>query len=122
MTSWTITVPRCCPSLNVVLHEHWAAQRRLQAAWEKDIWALAHQAGMTKARGKRRLTIHRFGRHELDVDNLIGGLKGTVFDPLKRLGYLVDDSPAWLEIAPPQQTAGVVPAARRTVITLEEVG
>ncbi len=44
-----------------------------------------------KANGKRRLTIERYGKRRVDVDNIIGGAKSCITDNLRKLGLLLDD-------------------------------
>ena len=53
----------------------------------------------TKAKAKRRVWITRLwgkGKRGFDTDNLVWGMKG-VFDEFKKLGWIVEDSPKWVD-------------------------
>ena len=83
------------PSLNQLLGMHWAARSNLSKQYEIAVKLLAR--GIPKATGKRRLTIERHGKRSLDKDNAYGGCKLLV-DAIKRLGFIVDDSPKHCEL------------------------
>lgn len=89
------TVPIATPSLNETHRMHWAKRAKVS-----DTWGLAialQTRGMARATGKRRLTIERRGVRMLDKDNAYGGCK-IVIDNIKRLGLIVDDNPANLDL------------------------
>jgi len=95
--TWSITIPRACPSQNRHQWAHWAIIRKEKMEWFNLIRAAEGFTNIPKATGKRKLTLERFGWKILDEMNLIGGAKGIV-DNLVQLGLLVDDKPSDLEL------------------------
>jgi len=96
--TFQLVVPAATPSLNKYAYSHWRVRQRDKASWELWLMAAAHEAGATKATGKRRLMIERHGRRALDPDNMIGGAKGAI-DVLRKLGLLMDDHDGAIELA-----------------------
>lgn len=96
----------------------WAHWRKYTA--ERDIWyALLRCRLVPKAPAETRLMkvgIVSYRVRLLDLTNLWAGAK-PVPDGLKRLGYLVDDSPKWCDLTVTQQKC--IKAEERTVITME---
>ncbi len=84
------------PSLNVTLRMHGFAMSKLKKRWG----ALLLLAGANKhppATGRRRVTLARYGKRQLDTDNLYGGGK-MIVDELRRYKLIVDDDPKHVEL------------------------
>ena len=69
------------------------------------------------AGGRRLVTIHRYGHHLLDHDNLVGGTK-QLMDAMVHHRLVVDDSPKWVEKSYGQTLDR---KNKRTEITLEAI-
>jgi hypothetical protein len=96
--TWTIQLPYVTPSGNQTLRQHWATRATEQEALSWMIRsALNKQTAIPWARGKRRLTITRHGKRELDQDNLSAGCK-TLIDIIKRFHLILDDCPRNCEL------------------------
>lgn len=95
--TWSLTIPRACPSQNKHQWAHWAIIRKEKAEWMTLIRTAYGFPDIPRATGRRKLTIERWGWKILDEMNLIGGAKGIV-DNLVQLGLLVDDKPSMLEL------------------------
>jgi len=95
-----IDVPEVVPSLNILLRRHWMQRRKIAKRWE---WImLASRPNPYVAPSIARVTITRFSRGTLDVDNLYGAAK-LVVDALKVVGLIVGDEPKVLELTCGQQ-------------------
>lgn len=145
-TCWTLVVPFETPSQNIVegwlKHHPWRIGQ-LKNEWYARLFFAARAWAVPKATGKRRITITRVFRGELDQDNFIGGCKHFVLDNLTPervdwiehkkgpkagtrtakkkggLGLLVDDSPKWVECVYHQRRPQ--PGERPcTIIVIEE--
>jgi hypothetical protein len=93
-----LVIPCASPSQNVTDRQHWAKRHRQKRLWGAAILAAVGNSGnlaRMKATGRRRLTIIRHGKRELDPANIVGGAKGII-DELVAHGLLIDDSPRWL--------------------------
>jgi Holliday junction resolvase RusA-like endonuclease len=103
--------------LNELIRLHWAARsRRLKADYAR-VAAACLGAGVTRAKGKRRVSLAFVlaGRDKVrDEDNELK----AVYDSLTKCGALVDDSPSWLTRGPVVSGRG---QSRRTVLTLEDL-
>jgi hypothetical protein len=116
--AWLIVIPKWTPpSLNSFLSSHWAARRKSKGAAMALVGACCFQAGVTRATGRRRVSIvvtvnHR--SHRFDSDNV----PKAILDGLKHAGALVDDGPDWCECVPPEVVVGT---DKGTVIRLEEL-
>lgn len=112
-------IPEASPSLNEFFHSHWRVEANSKKKWLKMMTTAAILARATKANGKRRVTIDRFGKRVLDQDNFLGGLKGCI-DNLRKLELLVDDDAAHMELACRQckLAKGDEP---HTIITLQDL-
>lgn len=96
-----LIIPEPTPSLNEWQRMHWAARKKLQKRWGRMLHAKWLASGgmqmLDRAKGRRRVTIERYGMRVLDPDNLAAGCK-PVLDELRALGLLLDDTPAMLEL------------------------
>jgi len=117
VTMHTLTIPDFIPqNLNRLLRTHWAKRNRAIRADADLVAVLAMQAGIPKARGKRRLSLAVTTNTNVapDADNLLKAM----LDALVKARLLIDDSPRWVELA----GISVSRADRReTRITLEDV-
>ncbi len=79
------------PSLNQLLTMHWSKRLKHNRQW---FHAVIATAGFKKPPEERfiLLTLTSYRLKLLDLDNLIGGLKGCV-DSIVRAGLMKDDSP-----------------------------
>jgi len=91
----TFTVHMPTPSLNETQRMHWAKRAKLASMWHLAIAVKTNHA--PRATGKRKLVIDRRGKRALDADNLVGGAK-AVIDVIKKLGLIVDDNAANLDL------------------------
>lgn len=118
----SLTVPRQLKSPNAWNGRHWRYKHRESQDWEKDVfYTIASQKGVRTVLGalltlgafpwqsceeKRSVTVTRFvpsARNFIrDDDNLRFAVK-PVFDALKRLKLIKDDSRKWLTHATPTQ-------------------
>lgn len=94
------------PSLNKSLRTHWAKRKRDQDVLSKLIYYTYQESNkpfimLPIPIGRRKVTITSYRRSLLDHDNYTGGLKQLI-DVLRKLGFIQDDSPAWLELEPIQ--------------------
>jgi hypothetical protein len=107
-TGLVLRIPRQLHSPNFWNGMHWRAKHRLTKGWENDLWivSMLPESGGKPATTRQRLQVTRevpSTRHFIrDTDNLYGACK-PLSDALKRLGLIVDDSVAWLELAKPEQ-------------------
>ena len=120
--TWTLTVPIEIPSQNQTNAWHWSKRHR----HTKRCGYLLVKAGanaVPKATGKRSCHILAFRTQRCrDISNLIGGAKGAV-DALVRLGLLVDDDDAHVDMSYDQSTLSHSPTTGQvcTVITLADI-
>ncbi len=117
-TIWTIEIPGWIPySTNRMIRAHWGKATKYKRAAYAAIDAMAFNAGVPQARGKRRVsvTVTVSGRGRLpDADNMLKCL----LDGLTYCGVLVDDSAKWCELGEVRVERG---ATRGTVIVLEDL-
>jgi len=92
-----MVLPLKVESLNKVgPYRHWRIYYDYKKKWIDAIgFTLQHIEEPEQVRRKIRITSHR--KRLLDSDNLIGGCKPIV-DAIKKRGYIVDDSPQWVNI------------------------
>ncbi|HEX2863046.1 MAG TPA: hypothetical protein VHN99_00645 [Deinococcales bacterium] len=106
LTGWLMTVPDECRSLNAI-RDPWARNADTKR-WEGILAAeLVRLRPPTPAPERAALAVTRrfAGRQrELDHDDFVGGCKGLI-DALKRLGWLLDDSPAHVTVTYRQERA-----------------
>lgn len=91
-----LEVPEPSPSLNVTRSVHWTTRERMKKRW-RSMLALAGANAAPKANGRRRVTILRYGKQMVDVDNGYGGCK-MLIDELRRFGLIIDDNPNAIEL------------------------
>lgn len=113
------TIDRVPLPLNRLLRAHWTARRRERQAWYLALFAAVGRAprGRPRRRARVRVTVRR--RRRQDPDNAAGSVK-PLLDALKNLGWIVDDSPRWIELVVTEETCrrGERPA---TELVLEEL-
>jgi hypothetical protein len=119
VTAIRIVVQMPTPSLNETQRMHHFAYARLGKKWQMALALLALVQRATKATGKRRLVIERRAKRELDKDNAYGGAK-LVIDALKKLGLILDDDAANLDLEVTQAKCGKGEKPC-TILTLEDV-
>lgn len=93
----TFTIQKATPSQNETDRMHWAKRRLVAKEWGLLLFEQITTNRITKAAGKRSLTVYRHGKRELDDGNLVGGLK-QIIDEIVKLGVLVDDDPKHLSL------------------------
>ena len=84
-------------TLNQLLRMHWRARKQDLESWK---WHVLSVAGPRSSKAKRsrvelKLTVYR--KQLQDPDNAVGSCKNLI-DALRKIGWLVDDSPAWLDL------------------------
>ncbi len=92
-----LRIPLPSPSLNKYAFAHWRVQYMDKQAWFSHLLVASRKAKATKATGKRSVTVRRYGRRSLDVDNGYGGLK-PILDGMRKLGLILDDDAKSLEL------------------------
>lgn len=101
MAEWTLTFPRT-PSLNELMAWKANKAKRWKYAATRDAFVSAATSQRRAARAepcqaRRHVVVTRYSPKQLDQDGLAGGCK-ILLDALVRSGWLVDDSPEWLEV------------------------
>lgn len=96
MKSWRAVVEDAPPSANVLMRMHWAARKRLIGRWYLELYGAFQFDLPTRAKQKRNVRVVVTTIHERDYANLWLGVDKLIFDNLKKLGWLVDDSPKWM--------------------------
>lgn len=101
---YRLTIPRATPSQNSTDRSHWRKRYDLKSEWWWLIRAADGFLKITRATGKRRLTIERHARGiPQDPANVIGGTKGIV-DDLVDLGILINDTQATVDTERPSMS------------------
>ncbi len=95
---WKAEIPKAPPSENVFLRTHFRERKRLKEIWYLELYTAFQESGITQATGKRSLRILVRSKKERDRANLWGPADKLICDNLKRLGWIVDDSPKWIDI------------------------
>ncbi len=117
-TTHRIEIPGWIPySTNRMIRAHWGKATKYKRAAYAAIDAMAFNAGVPQARGKRRVsvTVTVSGRGRMpDGDNMLKCL----LDGLVKCGALRDDGPAWCELGTIRVERG---ERRGTVIVLEDL-
>jgi Holliday junction resolvase RusA-like endonuclease len=104
-------------ALNRLIGCHWGTASRLKKRDRRRVGLEALAQRIPKATGKRRVRLHlvlRPRQRRCDVD----AYHKSLLDALAHAGLIVDDSPAWCEIAPVTFERG---EGRRAVVTLEDL-
>ncbi len=105
-------------TLNQLLRMHWRERTRDLESWK---WCVLSVAGARPKMAKRcrvELKITAYRKALQDPDNAVGSCKNLI-DALTRIGWLVDDSPAWLHLAVTERIDRKEP---RTEVEWEELG
>lgn len=82
--------------LNTLINLHWAERGRRKVADYQVVATTAFQQGLTRANGKRRVSLiirHRKGVKPVDPDSYWK----VIADALVKCGLLKDDSGEWME-------------------------
>lgn len=101
MTPATATIPVRLWSPNVTKNWHWAQRSRHTSEVLKATWATLGRCHVPPT-GKRRVEVTLVGPRDLDPDNATAAVK-PLLDAIRRLGWLVDDSPAHLDLVVTQE-------------------
>lgn len=93
-----ITIPTVPLTLNRLLRTHWSERRNQGNRWmrlllEANCPLVPFQC---RREQKARVTVRVYRKKLQDEDNFRGSLK-PIFDAMKKLGLIVDDSRQWLE-------------------------
>ncbi len=101
MAIYTLVVARWHPTrLNVLLNVHWAVRGRLRKADDATVKIAAHNAGIPRAVGKRRVSITIvLGPRQRGGDPDTAYQKSCC-DALKNAGLIRDDNRQWMAIDP----------------------
>lgn len=99
--SWSIRIQRHTPSQNVLVRKYKNPHAYAKLRNELSQWIMVGMAnaGIPKAKRRRRLTITRFAkskRHLLDRGNLVGGCK-PLLDAATQQGLILDDKEEHLD-------------------------
>ena len=82
------------PSLNRLHGNRWQ-MLNWKKKYLKELSGYEHVVGVAK--GKRRVTVTRYGSQFLDLDNLWGSMKPMI-DSLKERKLIIDDNAKYLEL------------------------
>lgn len=83
-------------TLNQTLRWHWMKRHRYNEGWFVEFLGAAGRPSFTpQGRVKMKIEVHR-SRFQ-DKDNMYGSVKPLV-DAVKKLGWMVDDDPAHLDL------------------------
>lgn len=104
------------PSANVIMRMHWAKRKKLISAWYV-LLVIARIHYLPAAKGKRKVTITRYGNREMDRANAWLGADKLICDNLVSMGVLLDDSQEWLDL----EVKAVKDMREKTEITIEDV-
>lgn len=96
--SWKGVIPVTLPSANVYLRSHWAERLRLQRIFYLELYAAFKDHMPTKATGKRKVKVLVVSTRERDYANLFTPVDKLLLDQMVKLGWLVDDKPAYLDL------------------------
>lgn len=118
------TIPRVPMTLNRLLRSHWTVRRMERHAWYLLVYnSIRHgpwnrlllQRGAAPPKKRMEIKIVVTRTRPQDPDNAMGSVK-PVLDALNRLGWIVDDSPRWLDL----QFSEVRGKKEQTEITIAE--
>lgn len=115
-----LNIPKASPSLNATTRAHWMVYYRQKKLWERLIWIAKVEARVFSDPLFERaaITITRYGKRQLDPDNLVGGVKVLV-DALKAVRIITDDSPDHIRLTVDQHAKADAPES--TVIAIVRV-
>lgn len=131
----SFTVPGAFPPSGNELrrkYRHWAAYARLRDQWadwihdaaliiereRPDFPEITSRPSDKRDRRKVSVQICHSRVRRLDDDNLSSGLK-PVYDALRLAGFIVNDSPRWMDQVKPTQSRTKDPKQVGTTITIE---
>lgn len=97
-SSWKAVINDCPPSANVFLRTHWAERKKQKEVWYLHVYTAFFYEGVTRASGKRKVKLTIFSKKERDQTNQYLAADKLILDNLKRLGWIVDDSPKWMDL------------------------
>ncbi len=93
-----IAVRKRIESLNKWQRMHWALRSKAKKEWWQEIIAACNgRVPRKRVKKKKKVVIVSYRKRKLDYDNLVGGGK-PMLDALRKLKFIWDDSPEWLEI------------------------
>ncbi len=92
-----LVIAKVTHSSNELLRMHWAARKKEQNYFAALLLGQIRKHAPALATGKRRVTVTRYGRRQLDTDNGYGGLK-LIMDELVKFKLLIDDKPTHCEL------------------------
>lgn len=114
--SWRAEIPCAPPSENEMLRMHFRQRKELKDIWYLHLYTSFFNSGIRKAKIKRVVRITVRSKKERDRGNLWGPADKMILDNLTRLGFIVDDSPKWIDV----DVQGEV-GEPRTVVEVSEV-
>lgn len=94
----------------------WRDHGKLKGEWYCEIYAAFVRDAPTKAEGRRRIKITIRSKGMRDQANQYLAADKLLLDNLKSLGWIVDDSPKWIELEVAGETG-----APRTIIEIGEI-
>jgi Holliday junction resolvase RusA-like endonuclease len=95
---WRAEIPEVPPSANVLLRTHFRERKTKREVWYALLYGAFFHEGITKATVKRTVTISIRSKNERDHANNYLGADKLILDNLRRLGFIRDDSPKWVEV------------------------
>lgn len=113
---WRATIPECPPSANVLIRTHFRERKKDKEKFYALLYGAFFHENVSKAKGKRKVKLWLRSKRSRDYANLFLGADKYILDNLKRLGWIIDDNPKWLDL----EVVGEV-GEPQTVIEISEV-
>lgn len=95
---WRAVINEAPPSTNVLLRTHFRKRKEWRDIWYLHLYVAFFHTGITRAVGKRTVHITIRSVKERDKANNYTPADKLICDNLKRLGWIVDDSPKWIDL------------------------
>lgn len=80
------------------MRTHFRERKKLSDAWYLHLYTAFFYTGIPKAKKKRKVTITIRSSKERDKANNYTPADKLICDNMKRLGFIVDDSPKWIDL------------------------
>jgi len=112
---YRFTLPFALPTGNVIKKMHWAAYGRHRNRISSYVLG---SLGRGSVQSPVIVQVRCYRLRVPDTDNAAFGCK-PLYDSLVRLGWAVDDKPAWMRMVPPETVIVRKRSEQRTEVTLQ---
>lgn len=97
--TWRAEIAEVPPSANDFMRTHFRKRMEKKSVWYALLYGAFFHEEITKAKGvKRSVTITIRSRNLRDDANQYLAADKLILDNLKALGWIVDDSPKWIDL------------------------